>query len=89
VRSGHPDTDGARAKRGAHPSSRETDDESFSKMRRGLVLASALAAFWAVLPLAAQAADKVRVGVFPVASSLPLFVAQDRASSRSRTSRWR
>ena len=50
---------------------------SFSNMRRGLVLATAIAAS-AVLPLAAQAADKVRVGVFPVASSLPLFVAQDR-----------
>jgi len=29
-------------------------------------------------PLAASAQDKVRVGVFPVTSSLPLFVAQDR-----------
>jgi NitT/TauT family transport system substrate-binding protein len=49
-----------------------------SMLRRGLIVASAIAAFSAVLPLAAEAADKVRVGVFPVASSLPLFVAQDR-----------
>lgn len=31
-----------------------------------------------LLPLAAAAQDKVRVGVFPVSSSLPLFVATDK-----------
>jgi len=35
----------------------------------------ACAALW---PIAAQAADTVKVGVFPVSSSLPYFVARDR-----------
>ena len=34
-----------------------------------------LAALW---PIGAQAADSVKVGVFPVSSSLPYFVARDR-----------
>jgi NitT/TauT family transport system substrate-binding protein len=39
----------------------------------GMVVACVLG-----LPVTASAQDKVRVGVFPVSSSLPLFVAQDR-----------
>ena len=37
--------------------------------------AAVLAACALLLPHAASALDKVRVGVFPVSSSLPLFVA--------------
>jgi NitT/TauT family transport system substrate-binding protein len=44
--------------------------------RRGL--AALTLALLAALGLPAQAADKVTVGVFPVSSALPFFVAQDR-----------
>ena len=46
------------------------------EMRRGL--ATLAVAALAGLASAASAADKVTVGVFPVSSSLPYFVAQDR-----------
>src|SRR5579871_1456116 len=37
-----------------------------------------LLAFFAAAPARAQAPDKVKVGVFPVSSSLPYFVALER-----------
>src|SRR5260221_4752998 len=46
------------------------------ELRRSLI--SVVAAALAGLSSAASAADKVTVGVFPVSSSLPFFVAQDR-----------
>src|SRR5271170_3417993 len=42
---------------------------------RGLLLAIAGATLWATAPAVAQ--DKVKVGVFPISSSLPYFVALD------------
>src|SRR6202163_921333 len=42
---------------------------------RGLLLAVAGATLWATAPAVAQ--DKVKVGVFPISSSLPYFVALD------------
>jgi len=48
------------------------------RFNRRIVVTTILAACVPVFPLAALAQDKVRVGVFPVSSSLPLFVAQDR-----------
>jgi NitT/TauT family transport system substrate-binding protein len=48
-------------------------------------LVSALAAI-VELALPAAAQDKVKVGVFPVSSSLPYFVAVERGFFRSRTS---
>lgn len=50
---------------------------SFRSNRRTLAVISMLVACLG-FPMAASAQDKVRVGVFPVSSSLPLFVAQDR-----------
>ena len=41
-------------------------------------LAAAVIACAVLWPVAAQAADTVKVGVFPVSSSLPYFVARDR-----------
>lgn len=41
-------------------------------------LAAAAVAMAAIWPVGAQAADSVKVGVFPVSSSLPYFVARDR-----------
>jgi hypothetical protein len=43
--------------------------------------ATMLAAILFGLPTAANAADKVKVGVFPVSSSLPYFIARDLAIS--------
>ena len=51
--------------------------ELASRARRGFVLIATLGVFAAgALPAAAQ--DKVKVGVFPVSSSLPYFVAAER-----------
>ncbi len=53
-------------------------DFIFNLKLRTLTATTLLAACALVFPHAASALDKVRVGVFPVSSSLPLFVAQDR-----------
>ncbi|MCG6874446.1 MAG: ABC transporter substrate-binding protein [Betaproteobacteria bacterium] len=45
----------------------------FGRLAAAAVVVSAF--FW---PVGAQALDKVKVGVFPVSSSLPYFVARDR-----------
>jgi NitT/TauT family transport system substrate-binding protein len=47
-----------------------------STARRGFLAITAAAVAFAALPAAAQ--DKVKVGVFPVSSSLPYFVAAER-----------
>jgi NitT/TauT family transport system substrate-binding protein len=44
---------------------------------RMLLAAASIAAAFLSLPAAARAADNVKVGVFPVSSSLPYFVARD------------
>lgn len=51
---------------------------SLGMKRRTLTAAALLITGALMFPQGAAAQDKVRVGVFPVASSLPLFVAQDR-----------
>ncbi len=48
------------------------------KITRRLFVGTALAAMAASLPAAAQTPDKVKVGVFPISSSLPYFVAIER-----------
>lgn len=50
----------------------------FQRTRRQMLLGAFVAATLSNLPVAAQAADKVKVGVFPVSSSLPYFIAIDR-----------
>ncbi len=51
---------------------------SFGKITRRLLAGAALGAMAAGLPASAQAQDKVKVGVFPISSSLPYFVAIER-----------
>jgi NitT/TauT family transport system substrate-binding protein len=61
---------------GCAGSSQHTGDEAMRStlaILRGLLLAVAGAAFLAAAPAVAQ--DKVKVGVFPISSSLPYFVA--------------
>jgi ABC-type sugar transport system substrate-binding protein len=55
--------------------------------RRHVLAAVAGMMVLATVPAAAQdkVQDKVKVGVFPVSSSLPYFVRLSAASSRSRT----
>ena len=50
------------------------------------ITAIALLLVLAALPAPSRAQDKVTVGVFPISSSLPYFVAIERGSSRRRTS---
>lgn len=50
----------------------------FGRTRRQMLAGVAVAAALASLPVTAQAADKVKVGVFPISSSLPYFVAIER-----------
>lgn len=50
----------------------------FGRTRRQVLAAVGVAAALAGLPSTAHAADKVKVGVFPISSSLPYFVAIER-----------
>ncbi|HZP79118.1 MAG TPA: ABC transporter substrate-binding protein [Pseudolabrys sp.] len=50
----------------------------FRKPSRRAVIGGIAAATFCALPALAQAPDKVKVGVFPVSSSLPYFVAAER-----------
>ncbi len=56
------------------------------KSLKSSLLAMAMLALGAVAPDQAAAQDKVSVGVFPVSSSLPYFVALERGFSRNKTS---
>ena len=47
------------------------------KSRRRMLLGALAAAALTILPAAAQTPDKVKVGVFPISSSLPYFIAID------------
>lgn len=58
----------------------------FANMARSLIVALMFAAAMAVQPAAAQdkIPDKVRVGVYPISSSLPYFVALERGFFKAR-----
>jgi len=49
----------------------------FQKTRRGLLAGAIAAAALSSLPASAQTPDTVKVGVFPISSSLPYFIAID------------
>jgi NitT/TauT family transport system substrate-binding protein len=50
----------------------------FGRTRRQVLAGAVVAATLAGLPAVASAADKVKVGVFPISSSLPYFIAIDK-----------
>jgi len=50
----------------------------FGRTRRQILAGLTVAAALASLPAVALAADKVKVGVFPISSSLPYFIAIDK-----------
>lgn len=51
--------------------------QMFGPTRRRMLVGALAAAAFSGLPAAAQTPDKVKVGVFPISSSLPYFVAID------------
>ena len=62
------------------------DDDSIRLFTRITLAAALVVTGLFGLPAAARAADKVKVGVFPVSSSLPFPSARSSATSRSSTS---